>query len=156
MSTRSVDVVAHDAKLGLPPGFMIPLGLNGLQVSPSSASEEHGYLYLTNSAWHLIGRIPVDLNGNQDGEVEDIASMGKYQIPDGLAVDSNTDSSCIAVHPDSVVKVSSIRIQDVLAPGLLEPTSLALAHYEATFTLSLEVQQHGKGCLAAVVALEDS
>ena len=57
--------ISHDA---FKPTSAIPLGVNGLHIAANN------YLYFTNTARHLLGRIPIDERGTQAGPVEIVTS----------------------------------------------------------------------------------
>ncbi|KAK8011612.1 hypothetical protein PG990_010577 [Apiospora arundinis] len=127
--TGAVEVIIQDDMLSPGAGAWIPLGVNGIRVSQSSTDSAHNgaaHLYFTNSARHMIGRIPIDTGGHMLGAVEHVASTSHHLFPDDFAVESETGVSYLAVHPDLVLGVTSDGVQDILVQGLLEPSSVAL------------------------------
>ncbi|KAK8117061.1 uncharacterized protein PG998_005342 [Apiospora kogelbergensis] len=128
-STGAVEVVIQDDMLGPGAGAWIPLGVNGIRVSRSSTDSAHNdttYLYFTNSARHMIGRISIDTGGHMLGAVEHLASTSHHQFPDDLAVEGETGISYLAIHPDLILGVTSDGMQEILVQGLFEPSSIAL------------------------------
>lgn len=105
------------------------LGINGIKT----LSTPHGiFLYFTNSAQDIFGRVPITSSGRQQGPIEVIANItstkgvvgGNY---DDFALDRE-GNAWIATHLDYVVEVpGEIGAQRVIANGtlLLNPTSAA-------------------------------
>lgn len=95
------------------------LGINGLQAKGT-------YLYFTNSAQDIYGRVPITLNGAQNGPVEIISSPQSPELTyDDVAIE-NQGGAWIATHPANVVKVESDGSQRTWNSSLLlNPTSAA-------------------------------
>jgi hypothetical protein len=99
------------------------LGINGMKI-------KDGYLYFTNSAQGIFGRIEIDKLGNKVGVVEIIANitasatMGAHY--DDFALDKE-GKAWIATHPEYVVGIDVNGAQNMIANEtlLLNPTSAA-------------------------------
>ena len=106
------------------------LGINGLRSAPGSP-----YLYFTNSAQGLFGRVAVQPDGNQAGAVEVISNntgAGADVVYDDIALDLNGSGkkgdAWIASHPSYAVRVGvpgggQHVVEDTAK--LLNPTSAA-------------------------------
>lgn len=99
------------------------LGINGLRI-------KGGYLYLTNSARGIFGRVEIDGSGNKRGKVQVISNITDSDTVgahyDDFAIDGK-GTAWIATHPDYVVGVEVDGKQNVIANEtlLLNPTSAA-------------------------------
>lgn len=103
--------------MGTDPGTN--LGINGLQAKGS-------YLYFTNSAKDIYGRVPITLTGSQAGPIQIISSPESADLTyDDIAID-NSGAGWIATHPAHVVKVEADGSQQTWNSSLLlNPTSAA-------------------------------
>ncbi|RDL33791.1 Uncharacterized protein BP5553_08159 [Venustampulla echinocandica] len=133
--------IAFSDPLFLPTGTApgTNLGINGLKAKGS-------YLYFTNSALGIYGRVGINSLGNKVGSVQTLASMpvvgGHY---DDLDIDAS-GNTWIATHPSHVVKVKSDGTQKVLANTalLLNPTSAAFGRGNALEKRTLYVTNGGE------------
>ncbi|CZR56290.1 uncharacterized protein PAC_06178 [Phialocephala subalpina] len=99
------------------------LGINGLKIKDS-------YLYFTNSAYGIFGRVAIDSYGNKLSSVEVIANITNSDTTgahyDDFALDKE-GNAWIATHPEYVVKVAPDGEQSLISNEtlLLNPTSAA-------------------------------
>lgn len=99
------------------------LGINGLKIKDQ-------YLYFTNSAQGIFGRVEIDIYGNKIGAVEIIANITASATTgahyDDFALDRH-GKAWIATHPEYVVEVDLDGAQNVISNEtlLLNPTSAA-------------------------------
>lgn len=78
--TAKYNVALSDATLA--PDFSgppLPLGVNGVKV-------HKGYVYYSNTAQRLVGRVRIDSKGNARGPFTTLASGTSISVPDDLAV----------------------------------------------------------------------
>lgn len=125
-STGVVDIAFRDEKLGFPSNTtLVPLGVNGIKVHDD-------YLYFSNSAQQLFGRIKITPEGDRAGEVEEIATVpnttGAY---DDFAV-AKDGTAYVTLHPFTVVKITPDGKQTAIAEDtdstvFYDPTSAALS-----------------------------
>ncbi|KAH8683178.1 hypothetical protein BGZ60DRAFT_399572 [Tricladium varicosporioides] len=99
------------------------LGINGMQV-------KDGYLYFTNSAQGLFGKVAIDSQGNKVGDIQ-IISYSNATSTTGLVYDDFSfdlsGNAWIAAHPAQAVKVTPAGVQTVVTNTTLfkNPTSAA-------------------------------
>lgn len=93
------------------------LGINGIR-------SREGYLYFTNSAQGIFGRVPIDNEGSKIGAVEIIATVPSGVVYDDFALDTS-GKTWIASHPNEVVMVQPDGSQQVITDTtlLLNPTN---------------------------------
>ncbi|KAL2810110.1 hypothetical protein BJX63DRAFT_403206 [Aspergillus granulosus] len=58
-----------------PTNASVPIGINGLKI-------QNGYVYFTNTARGLFGRLPISEDGNRAGEVEVISLVNVARTGD--------------------------------------------------------------------------
>ena len=93
------------------------LGINGIRI-------KGGYLYFTNSAQEIYGRVPIDNEGSKIGAVEAIANVPSGLVYDDFDIDDR-GSTWIASHPNEVVEVKPNGSQRIITNTtlLLNPTN---------------------------------
>jgi len=93
------------------------LGINGIRI-------KGGYLYFTNSAQEIYGRVPIDNEGSKIGAVEVIANVPSGLVYDDFDIDDR-GSTWIASHPNEVVEVKPNGSQRIITNTtlLLNPTN---------------------------------
>ncbi|CAH0041650.1 unnamed protein product [Clonostachys rhizophaga] len=74
-----------------------PLGANGVHVYGN-------YLYFTNSARGIFGRVKIDALGNQVGDVEQVAQVSSSAPIDDFATGPD-GSFYVTLHPESLVNI---------------------------------------------------
>ncbi|KAH8586850.1 hypothetical protein B0O99DRAFT_602172 [Bisporella sp. PMI_857] len=92
------------------------LGINGIRTKA-------GWLYFTNSAQGIFGRVPINSQGEKTGAVEVLSNVPAGIIYDDFAL--NAGEGWIASHPNEVVQVKTDGSQSVVTNTtlLLNPTS---------------------------------
>ena len=102
--------------LGTTPGTN--LGINGLRTQGK-------YLYFTNSAQGIFGRVPINKKGEKTGAIEILATRPEGLVYDDIAIDGK--KIWIATHPSQAVRVNPDGSQTVIQHDrlLLNPTSAA-------------------------------
>ncbi|KAF4637640.1 hypothetical protein G7Y89_g449 [Cudoniella acicularis] len=121
------------------------LGINGLKIHSS-------YLYFTNSAQGIFGRVKINRGGEKVGEIEvlanvSVATSGLYVDDFAIREGSEEGTAWIATHPSQVVKVSlKDGTQEVIANAslLLNPTSAAFGRGSAGQEKTLYVTNGGE------------
>jgi len=93
------------------------LGINGIRI-------KGGYLYFTNSAQGIFGRVPIDGEGSKIGAAEVIANVPSGVVYDDFAIDDG-GNTWIASHPNEVVEVTPNGNQRIITNTtlLLNPTN---------------------------------
>jgi len=99
------------------------IGINGIKVHNS-------FLYFATSAQGLFGRVLIDKEGDQVGDIEVLANLNTTTTQlfvDDFAIGED-GTAWIATHPNQVVRVAPDGTQLVIANAslLLNPTSAAL------------------------------
>ncbi|KAH8730557.1 hypothetical protein GQ44DRAFT_700514 [Phaeosphaeriaceae sp. PMI808] len=113
--TKKYEVGLQDASLAS--NFsapILPLGVNGLRV-------HKGYLYYSNSAQSLLGRVPVSMNGRAVGAFSVFAAGGSIMLPDDFAVVPNGDVYLTSPSADTLQYVRLDGRIETIAKG--EPVS---------------------------------
>ncbi|KAI0456724.1 hypothetical protein F5B21DRAFT_466535 [Xylaria acuta] len=102
-------------------------GVKGLKI-------RDGYLYFTNSAQRTFGRFPINENGTNTSDVEILARLDgtPNSVSYGDFSFDRAGNAFVAVHPQSVHKITPEGAQSVFAGGVnstfLEPTSVAVSN----------------------------
>ncbi len=119
VKTGAYGIVVQDALLQPVTSPTSNLGINGVKYF-------NGYLYFTNSAQGLFGRVKVSKKGEKKGPVEVLAAAGEGVVYDDFDFDTK-GNAWIASHPDFVVQVLGNGTQNVYANAtlLLNPTAAA-------------------------------
>ncbi|KAG9232599.1 hypothetical protein BJ875DRAFT_73527 [Amylocarpus encephaloides] len=114
------------------------LGINGLLAKGS-------YLYFTNSAQGLYGRVPISSSGAKNGPVQILSNPTMGIVFDDFPIDGS-GNAWIASHPSQVVKVRNGGAQKVLtnATALLNPTSARFGRGSARQLRTLYITNGGE------------
>lgn len=133
--------MAYQGDLLLPPdNATVPIGINGLKVS-------NGYVYFTNTAKSLFGRIAVTDDGVMHGEVDTVATLVSGEDEeydwDDFVIDASGEIAYMAQSPNVIGRVIiGTGEMDVVAGvgndtiSLIGPTSVALAEDGVTAYVS--------------------
>jgi hypothetical protein len=140
LDTGSIDTAFSDPlfePLGSDPGTN--LGINGLLA-------HKGFLYFTNSAKGIYGRVAINEAGDRIGDTEIISTISFAGNYDDFAIDGS-GTTWIATHPNNVVAVQADDgSQTVLTNEtlLLNPTSSAFGKGSETQRHTLYVTNGGE------------
>ncbi|KAI1362853.1 hypothetical protein F5Y08DRAFT_311050 [Xylaria arbuscula] len=97
-TTGAVDKVITDSALSAPANATLPLGANGLKIYG-------GHAYFTNTGAKIFARVPITEEGDQDGDVEILAtSPSDTAFYDDFAIDGE-GVAYLTQSPGAVVKV---------------------------------------------------
>ena len=101
--TGAVDVAFQDDLLAKSDRQdRVPCGVNGIKV-------RDGYMYFSNSAKRIFGRIPIAQNGDRTGDTEYFSTIPEDVVARQADDDFDVDESgalWVARHPDSLVKIT--------------------------------------------------
>ncbi|KAK3984453.1 hypothetical protein QBC44DRAFT_336965 [Cladorrhinum sp. PSN332] len=100
--TRQADVAFADPLLDANNHPVLPLGVNGIRI-------RDGYLYFTNSARGIFGRVKIDQEGNKTGNVEVLYQLvgetGFENAYDDFVLDERTGDAYVTWHDRSLVRL---------------------------------------------------
>lgn len=97
--------------LAAPANATLPIGVNGLKVRA-------GYVWFTNTATGVFGRVPIDSEGYPTGDNETIATVSTSTSWDDFNVFADDGSSLNCQSPDMVALVSpNGTVTDIVGPG---------------------------------------
>jgi len=128
-TTGNVTQPVLSTLLQSPENATIPIGVNGLKVLGK-------YVYFTNTERFTYGRIPISATGEQDGEIEILATMSAAEQAagydwDDFELDAETGTAFMATPgtPSLIMSVAMDGTQSVALNSsvLVNPTSLTIA-----------------------------
>ncbi|KAI0972955.1 hypothetical protein F4678DRAFT_427443 [Xylaria arbuscula] len=96
-TTGAVDKLITDEALSSPANAALPLGANGLKIYD-------GHAYFTNTGAGIFARVPITEDGEQDGDVEILATVPLDVNYDDFAI-SNEGVAYLSQSPGAVVRV---------------------------------------------------
>lgn len=126
-TTGSWEIAIQDEALSPPADAAAPLGINGLKIS-------NGYLYYTNTARNVFGRVSITDEGFQNGDLETIAELtpGVYDYDWDDFIFDASGAVFVAQPPSAIARILPNGTESIFIGGgndtsIFNPTSLSLA-----------------------------
>ncbi|VUC24862.1 unnamed protein product [Clonostachys rosea] len=145
MDTGAVEVAFWSELFTISENPIEPLGANGVHVFGD-------YLYFTNSARGIFGRVKVDALGNKVGDVEQVARVSSTDAIDDFARGPD-GSFYVTLHPNSLVNITPEGDMTVIVDGsskvtLKGPTSATFSNDKTKLYITTVGGQVIEVCLA--------